>query len=170
MGVYFFRWWLARQLVEFTHIGLMQGTALAPSTMRLLGAKVGKRVTISGLHAGAIDLLEIGDDVTIGAKTSFGNAEVIGNELVIGRVVLEKDAYVGTSCALGYDTVVKEGAELSDLTALAPGTTVPAFEKWDGSPGRKVGTVDPRPGPIMRRNPRHRSRRRSRSTTASSSS
>ncbi|MEP9353769.1 Pls/PosA family non-ribosomal peptide synthetase [Xanthobacter sp. KR7-65] len=148
-GVYFFRWWLARQLVEFTHIGLMQGTPLAPSTMRLLGAKVGKRVTISGLHAGAIDLMEIGDDVTIGAKTSIGNAEVIGNELIIGRVVLEKDAYIGTSCALGHDTVVKEGAELCDLSALPPETTVPAFEKWDGSPARKVGMVDPSTWPAF---------------------
>ncbi|TCT04771.1 Pls/PosA family non-ribosomal peptide synthetase [Aquabacter spiritensis] len=142
-GFYFFRWWLARQLVEFTHLGLMQGTPLAASTMRLLGAKVGKRVTISGLHAGAIDLMEIGDDVTIGAKVSIGNAEVIGNELVIGRVVIGKDAYIGTSCALAHDTVVEEGAELADLTALLPGTRVPAYEVWDGSPAAKAGTVDP---------------------------
>lgn len=142
-GVYFFRWWLARQLVEFTHLGLMQGTPLAPATMRLLGAKVGKRVCISGLHAGAIDLLEIGDDVTLGAKISIGNAEVIGDQLVLGRVSIGKDAYVGTSCALAHDTVVGEGAELADLTALLPGTHVPAFEHWDGSPGRRTGTVDP---------------------------
>lgn len=142
-GVYFFRWWLAKQLIDFTHIGLMQGTPLAPATMRLLGAKVGKRVCISGLHAGAIDLMEIGDDVTIGAKVSIGNAEVIGNELVIGTVTIGKDAYIGTSCAIGHDTVIEEGAELADLTALLPGARVPAFEHWDGSPGRKVGKVDP---------------------------
>ncbi|OYX12055.1 MAG: peptide synthetase, partial [Rhizobiales bacterium 32-66-8] len=142
-GVYFFRWWLARQLVEFTHLGLMQGTPLAPAVMRLLGAKVGKRVCISGLHAGAIDLLEIGDDVTLGAKISIGNAEVVGNELIIGKVIIGKDAYVGTSCALAHDTIIEQGAELADLTALLPGMRVPAFEHWDGSPGRKVGTVDP---------------------------
>ncbi|WP_247658170.1 Pls/PosA family non-ribosomal peptide synthetase [Aquabacter sp. L1I39] len=142
-GFYFFRWWLSRQLVEFSHLGLMQGSPLAAATMRLLGAKIGKRVTISGLHAGAIDLLEIGDDVTLGAKISIGNAEVIGNELVIGSVVIGKDAYIGTSCALAHDTVVEEGAELADLTALLPGTRVPAFEHWDGSPGRKIGRVDP---------------------------
>ena len=142
-GVYFFRWWLARQLVEFVPMRLMQGTPLAAAAMRLLGAKVGKGVCISGLHAGAIDLLEIGDDVTIGAKASFGNAEVVGNELIIGRVVLEKDAYIGTGCALGHDTVVRAGAELADLTALPPNTIVPALERWDGSPARKVGHVDP---------------------------
>ncbi|MEP9380619.1 Pls/PosA family non-ribosomal peptide synthetase [Aquabacter sp. CN5-332] len=142
-GFYFFRWWLAKQLVAFAHIGLLQGTPLEPAAMRLLGAKVGKRTSINGLHAGAIDLLEIGDDVTIGAKVSIGNAEVIGNELIIGRVVIGKDAYVGTSCAIAHDTVIEEGAELADLTAVLPGTRVGAFEHWDGSPGRKIGTVDP---------------------------
>lgn len=141
-GVYFFRWWLAKQLVEFTHLNLMQGTTLATGTMRLLGAKIGRRVNISGLHAGAIDLLEIGDDVTIGAKVSIANAEVVGNELVIGAVVVGKDAYIGTSCAIGHDTVIEEGAELADLTAVTPGTRVGAYEYWDGSPGSRIGSVD----------------------------
>jgi non-ribosomal peptide synthetase-like protein len=142
-GFYFFRWWLARQLVEFTHINRMQGTPLAPFVMRLLGAKVGKRVNISGLHVGSFDLLDIGDDVTIGGKTSIANAEVVGNELVIGSVTIGSDAYIGTSCAIGHDTVIGSGAELADLTALLPGARVAAYELWDGSPGRKVGTVDP---------------------------
>lgn len=153
-GVYFFRWWLARQLVEFTPLRYMQGTPLAPAAMRLLGAKVGKGVCISGLHAGAIDLLEIGDDVTVGAKASFGNAEVIGNELIIGRVVLEKDSYIGTACVFGPDTVVREGAELADLTALPQGTEVPAYERWDGSPARKAGMVDPSSWPEHAPEPR----------------
>lgn len=142
-GVYFFRWWLARQLTSFIHLNRMQGTPLGPFVLRLLGAKVGKRVFFSGFEAGAVDLVEIGDDVTLGGKLSIANAEVIGNELVIGRVTIGQDAYIGTSCALGHDTVVGEGAELSDLTALSPGMRVGAFEHWDGSPGHKIGTVDP---------------------------
>lgn len=142
-GVYFFRWWLARQLTAFIHLNRMQGTPLAPFVLRLLGAKVGSRVYFSGFEAGAVDLVEIGDDVTLGGKLSIANAEVIGAELVIGTVAIGRDAYIGTSCALGHDSVVGEGAELSDLTALPPGTRVSAFEHWDGSPGRRIGTVDP---------------------------
>ena len=142
-GVYFFRWWLARQFTAMVHINLMQGTPVARFAMRLLGAKVGRNVFVSGFEAGAIDLVEIGDDVTLGGKLSLANAEVIGNELVIGTVFIGKEAYIGTSCALGHDTVIGDGAELADLTALAAGTHVGAFEHWDGSPGRKIGMVDP---------------------------
>jgi len=142
-GAYFFRWWLARQFTSMVHLGLMQGTPLASFAMRLLGARVGKGVFVSGFEAGAIDLIEIGDDVTLGGKLSLANAEVIGNELVIGRIMIGKDAYIGTSCAIGHDVTIGEGAELADLTALAGGSRVAAFEHWDGSPGRKIGMVDP---------------------------
>lgn len=142
-GVYFFRWWLARQFTGMVHLNLMQGTPLARVAMRLLGARVGKGVFVSGFEAGAIDLVEIGDDVTLGGKLSLANAEVIGNELVIGTITIGKDAYIGTSCAIGHDTVIREGAELADLTALAAGSRVGAFEHWDGSPGHRTGKVDP---------------------------
>ncbi|GJE27911.1 Pls/PosA family non-ribosomal peptide synthetase [Methylobacterium organophilum] len=142
-GVYFFRWWLAKQFVGLTHLSLMQGTPLAAATMRALGARVGRRSIVSGLNAGAIDLLTIGDDVTLGAKLSVANAEVVGNELVIGPVEIQSAAYIGTSCAIGHGVIIEEGAELGDLTAILPGTRVGAFEHWDGSPGRRVGAVDP---------------------------
>ena len=142
-GFYFFRWWLARQFTAMTHLSLMQGTPLASFAMRLLGARVGKGVFVSGFEAGAIDLVEIGDDVTLGGKLSLANAEVVGNELVIGTITIGKDAYIGTSCAIGHDTEIGEGAELADLTALAAGSRVGAFEHWDGSPGRRIGAVDP---------------------------
>lgn len=142
-GTYFFRWWLAKQCVGLSHLTLLQGTPLAAAAMRALGARVGRRSVVSGLEAGAIDLVTIGDDVTLGAKLSIANAEVVGDALVIGPVVIESSAYIGTSCAIGHDVTIGEGAELADLTAILPGTDVPAFEHWDGSPGRRVGTVDP---------------------------
>ncbi|MGO4677548.1 Pls/PosA family non-ribosomal peptide synthetase [Bosea sp. 2YAB26] len=152
-GVYFFRWWLARQFTGMVHLTLMQGTPLARVAMRLLGARVGKGVFVSGFEAGAIDLVEIGDDVTLGGKLSLANAEVIGNELVIGTITIGKDAYIGTSCAIGHDTVIGEGAELADLTALAAGSRVGAFEHWDGSPGHRTGKVDPASWPQHARQP-----------------
>jgi non-ribosomal peptide synthetase-like protein len=78
----------------------------------------------------------------VGGKTQFANAEVIGNELVIGHIHVGDDAYVGTSCVIGHDTVIGEGAELNDLTALPAETRVGAWEIWEGSPARMVGQVD----------------------------
>ncbi|KMO40235.1 peptide synthetase [Methylobacterium tarhaniae] len=142
-GAYFFRWWLAKQCVSLTHLDRMQGTPLAAFTLRLLGARIGRRSIVSGLEAGAIDLVSVGDDVTLGGKLRIANAEVVGNELVIGPVAIGSSASIGTSCVIGHDATIGEGAELADLTAILPGTRVAAWTHWDGAPGRAVGTVDP---------------------------
>ena len=150
-GFYYFRWWLSRQLAGYAHLGYMQGTPLAAATLRLLGAKVGRNVSVGDVEAGAVDLLTIGDDVTLGGRMRFANAEVIGNELVIGAVDIGRDAYIGTSCVVGHDVVIGEGAELADLTAVAAGGRIGAWEHWDGAPARQVGKVDPNalPTPVL---------------------
>jgi carbonic anhydrase/acetyltransferase-like protein (isoleucine patch superfamily) len=75
-------------------------------------------------------------------RVVLANAEVIGNELVIGTIQIERDAYIGTSCVVGRNSVVGEGAELLDLTSLPDSTRIGAWEKWDGSPAQKIGMVD----------------------------
>ncbi len=72
----------------------------------------------------------------------IANAEVIGNEYVIGPVAIGDDVYVGSSAVIGFGSVLEDGAEIADLTSIAPGQRVGKCEKWDGSPGRKVGMVD----------------------------
>ncbi len=150
-GMYYFRWWLARQLSGHAHLGYLQGTPLAAAAMRALGARVGRNVSVGDVDAGAFDLVEIGDDVTLGGRLRLANAEVIGNELVIGEVKIGADAYIGTSCVIGHDVEIGQGTELADLTAVAPGMRIGAWEHWDGAPANKIGQVDrtvlPAPAP-----------------------
>ena len=141
-GAYYFRWWLAQRVVSVAHIKWFQGTPIMSIYLRLLGAKVGSDCIIAELEAGAFDLVTIGNDVAIGGKGRLANADVIGDELVIGTVVIGDDAYIGTSCFIGHDTVIETGGELGDLTALPPGSRVKRYEHWDGSPARKIGMVD----------------------------
>ncbi|HEY8564890.1 MAG TPA: Pls/PosA family non-ribosomal peptide synthetase [Beijerinckiaceae bacterium] len=141
-GVYYFRWWLAQRLLPLIHIKWLQGSPVIRLYLRLLGAKVGQDAIIGDVDIGAADLVTIGDGASIGSKVKLANAEIIGNELVIGTITIGADAVIGTSCVLAHDTAVGEHAELLDLTALGEGTVVAPAEKWDGSPGRKVGMVD----------------------------
>ena len=141
-GVYYFRWWLAQRVVSVAHIKWFQGTPIMSIYLRLLGAKVGSDCIIAELEAGAFDLVTSGNGVAIGGKGRLANAEVIGDELVIGTIAIGDDAYIGTSCFIGHDTVIDTGGELGDLTALPPGSRVGRWEHWDGSPARKIGMVD----------------------------
>jgi non-ribosomal peptide synthetase-like protein len=73
----------------------------------------------------------------------FANVEYVGNEMIIGRIDIGPEVYIGNSCEIGPDTRLEQGAEIADLTAIPAGMTVGAFERWDGSPAKKVGMVDP---------------------------
>ena len=141
-GVYFFRWWLARRFVGLVHIKWFQGSPFMRLYLRALGAKVGADAIIGEVDAGAIDLVSIGAGASIGSIANIANARVEGNELVIGRVDIGAEAYIGSSCVIEEDVVIGEGAELGDLTSISAGARVGAWESWDGSPGRRIGVVD----------------------------
>ena len=141
-GFYYYRWWLVQRLNGLSHMKWFQSTPVMRLYLRALGAKIGKDAIIAEIESGAIDLITIGANASIGGKVVLANAEVIGNELVIGTIEIGADAYIGTSCVVGRDTVIGEGAELADLTSLADGTRTGAWEKWDGSPAKKIGMVD----------------------------
>ncbi len=141
-GVYYFRWWVARQLITMIHLNWFKTTPLMRVLLRALGARIGRDTVIGDFEAGAIDLLEIGAHATIGSRTLFANAQVIGDRLIIGRVTVGDFAAIDSSCVLGSDCVIGEGTELADLTAVAAGRQLGAWEMWEGSPARQVGHVD----------------------------
>jgi non-ribosomal peptide synthetase-like protein len=142
-GVYYFRWWLARRFSTLVHIKWLQGSPAIVFYLRALGAKVGRDAIIADVDIGAVDLLTIGARAVIGTKVVIANSEVVGNELVIGVVEIGEDVQVGTSCVIPHDVTIADRAQLADLTALPPETNIAENEKWDGSPARKIGMVDP---------------------------
>ncbi len=141
-GVYYFRWWLVQRMLTLTHIKWFQGSPLMRLYLLALGVKVGQDANISELEIGATDLLTIGARATVGARANFSNVSFIGADMIVGRIEVGPECNIGSSCVLENDVVLEEGAELRDLTALAPFTRVNAWEIWDGSPGRFVGSVD----------------------------
>ncbi|MBL1258210.1 Pls/PosA family non-ribosomal peptide synthetase [Methylocystis sp. Sn-Cys] len=142
-GFYFFRWWLSQRLLGLSNARLLQNSPLMPLYLAAIGAKIGRDAQISDLEAGAIDLISIGAGASLGSKLKIANARVEGNELVIGPVEIGADAYIGTGCVIEEGVFIGDGAALEDLTSLPAGSRVQANEIWDGSPGRRIGAVDP---------------------------
>lgn len=141
-GLYYYRWWLSQRFLALTHMKFFQGSPVMRLYLIALGARIGKDASIGDVEIGAPDLLIIGEGASIGGKVKFANARVEGNELVIGRIEIGADTYIGTSCVIENDTRIGDHAELRDLTSVTAGTRVGAAEIWDGSPARKVGSVD----------------------------
>lgn len=142
-GWYYYRVWLMERIVHLTQHKFLQGTPLMRIYLRALGAKIGRDAIINEIEEGAIDLVSFGPRASLGAKVKLANVEVVGNLVYIGTIDIGADAHIGNGCVIGHNTVLGEGCELGDLTSIAPGTKVADWERWDGSPGRKVGMVDP---------------------------
>jgi non-ribosomal peptide synthetase-like protein len=142
-GVTYFRWWLADRLMEAAPTYLLAGSSLYVGWLRLLGAKVGHDVVIGSMTLRAPDLLEIGDNVSIGNAVNFENARVERGRLHLGRIAIEDDACVSSYAILEGNTRVGLRGHLEGQSALADGAEVPANRVWKGSPARDAGAFDP---------------------------
>ncbi len=141
-GSYYFRWWLAQRFLGLLHVKWFQGSPIMRLYLRALGARIGDDALIGEAEWGAPDLVSIGAGASLGSKLKFANARVEGAELIIGRIEIGEDAYLGTSCVIEENVVIGRSAEVKDLTSLPAGSRLGAGEIWDGSPARHVGMVD----------------------------
>ena len=140
-GVTYYRWWLADRLVESAPAYLLSGSSLYVWWLRSLGARVGKDATIGSMTLRCPDLLDIGNEVSIGNACNFENARVEHGELWLGKIVLGDDAYVGSTVLEG-NTMVKAWGHLEAQSALGDGVRFPIGRVWSGSPARDVGALD----------------------------
>ncbi len=113
---------------------LSAGSTLNNLYLKALGAKIGQNVHIGSVHIRMPNLLTIEDGVSVGSQVNLENAKIEQGQLVLGKIRLQKESYVGSYSVLEENTELQEYAHLNALSALSNGKTVPAFEVWDGAP------------------------------------
>jgi non-ribosomal peptide synthetase-like protein len=146
-GVYFVRWWFVQAIRNIVPTSYLTGTPLLTLYYRLMGARIGANVHLGNDGGQAYDLLSIGDDSCLGADSHFTGATVEDGWLILGPVEIGRRCFVGTRTVLCPDSRMEDGAELDDLSLLTSGTTIPAGERWMGSPSRKAGRPGSSPSP-----------------------
>lgn len=141
----------AIHVVRFFSGGLLRGTPVWTSYLRLSGAKLGKRVYVNSLALSDYNLLEFGDDVVVGA-----DAHVAGHTVERG-VVKTARIRIGSRVTIGIASIVDIGVEIEDGCQVAALSYVSKFAKLEGSavyagvPVRRVnrtarvGRPDPAP-------------------------
>jgi non-ribosomal peptide synthetase-like protein len=136
------RMWMVQQLVRLVPWDTIAGTEFQSSALRLLGARIGRRVHLHrgvDLSHGGWDLLWIGDDVTVSQDAAIRLVSLSAGHVEVGPVVLESGSTLDVRAGVGHHTRVGRGSVLTGLSSLPPGAEIGPGEVWDGVPAQFVG-------------------------------
>jgi non-ribosomal peptide synthetase-like protein len=112
----------------------LQGTPLLPWYLRLLGARIGRRVYVATTGFLEWDLVKIGD------RTVLNQECILQTHLFEDRVMKGARLRIGADCEIGaqsivlYDTEIHDGARVGALSLVMKGEMLPANSAWVGSP------------------------------------
>lgn len=138
-GFYYFRWWLYTRIIQNCNVNeLLIGTPLIQIFYRLLGAKIGKNCYINTFQIYAPDLLTIGDNTSIGTKTSLNGYSIENGWLNIYPITIGKNCYLGSKCLLGKNTNMQDGSYLEHMSSVTDFSTLAKNEFYAGAPCRKI--------------------------------
>jgi non-ribosomal peptide synthetase-like protein len=134
--------WMVQQSLKLVPWGLLDGTEFRLAALRALGARIGERVHIHrgvNLSEGGWDLLEIGDDVTIGQDVSLQLVELEDGGAIFGGISIGDGATLEIHSSVEANSVLEPGAFLAARSSLPRGSRLPRGERWDGIPARPAG-------------------------------
>lgn len=133
------RFWTVKSLLHANPMILFTGSPLYVMYLRALGARIGKGVTILS-HSVPVctDLLTIGEGTVIRKDSYFLGYQAHAGRIRTGRVTLGSEVFVGEKTVLEIGTTMGDGAQLGHSSALYGGASVPAGQRWHGSPAERT--------------------------------
>jgi non-ribosomal peptide synthetase-like protein len=147
-GAMYLRNWIVCETARRIPWRLLEGTGFQLAALRALGAKIGRRVHIHrgvDLQQGGWDLLDIGDDVTIGQEVVIRLVDLEDERIVVAAVRIGARSTIEVRASVGGGATIGDGAYITALSSVPAGTNVPAGERWDGVPGRAAGAAPEAP-------------------------
>lgn len=118
-------------------IGALAGTPFLAWYLRLLGARIGKRVYLNSTEITEFDLVDIGDDAAINFDATLQTHLFEDRVMKMSTVRIGERASVGSDSLVLYDTEIGAGAKLGDLSLLMKGEVLPPETAWVGIPARR---------------------------------
>jgi non-ribosomal peptide synthetase-like protein len=142
-GWYYIRLWLYSHILAFAPVEYLAGSPFLPVYARLLGARIGRGCHLASGQLHQPDLIEIGDNVSLGYDVDLQTYYVEGGRITLGPVSIGSGAYVGTGSAIMTGARVGRNARLGERSLLARGQSIPDDESWVGSPAQPAKRKDP---------------------------
>lgn len=123
-------------------VGLLVGTPFLPPVLRWFGVRIGRRTWIGTTYLTEFDLVEIGDDATVGTEVSLQTHLFEDRVMKMSVITVGAGATIGTRAIVLYDAVVGDDVSLGSLSLLMKGEHLTPGSRWHGIPAQGVTTHD----------------------------
>jgi non-ribosomal peptide synthetase-like protein len=144
-----FRFWVVKSLIQTAPVVLYVGSPLYVLYLRALGARVGRGVVILSRRVPVCtDLLTIGSGTVIRRDAAFACYRAQAGMIRTGPVTIGRDAVVGEMSTLDVHVAMGDGSQLGHASCLLAGQSVPAGDRWHGSPAQPTQVDYGRVSPI----------------------
>ncbi|MDO8875730.1 MAG: peptide synthetase, partial [Pseudolabrys sp.] len=122
------------------------GTPLRPFLLRLMGAKVGRRVFDGGCIITDRSLVQIGDDVTLNEGSVLQPHSLEEGAFKSDWISIGERASLGPSAFVHYGVVVGEAAVIDTDSFVMKGETIETNTAWRGNPAKLHRVLVPADG------------------------
>jgi serine acetyltransferase len=138
----------AAHIVRLVSGTIFRGSPLWTAYLWMNGARIGKRVFINTLSIADHNLLELGDDVVIGADVHISGHTVEDGMVKTARVRVGSHVTIGLGSAIDIDVEIGDSCQVGALTFVPKHARLDANSVYVGIPARKLsehvaGTVGP---------------------------
>ena len=127
------RYW---KLNDASYLAPLNGTPFKGLAWRLLGARVGRRLFDDGCAMPEKTLVTIGDDCTLGERTTLQCHSLEDGTFKSDHIVIGSGCTIGTNGFVHYGVVIGDGVVLAPDAFLMKGERPRAGSAWGGNPAR----------------------------------
>lgn len=132
---YYLRYWIILELLDNEHVSVMSDSLYLPMFLRLLGAKLGKRVEMGESPLIIPSLLTIEDGGFAASSVALGWPQIHGESIYFAPVTIGKKAFAGNVSFLPAGKSIGDGGLLGCLSITpSDNTTTDSNSSWLGSP------------------------------------
>ena len=136
----------AAHIVRLASGSVFRGSPLWTGYLRMNGARLGRRVFINTLSIADHNLLELGDDVVIGADVHISGHTVEAGMVKTGRVRVGSNVTIGLGSVIDIDVEIGDGCQIGAFTLVPKHARLEPNSVYVGIPARKLS--DHVSGPI----------------------
>jgi acetyltransferase-like isoleucine patch superfamily enzyme len=147
------RYQIAGHIVGFLTGGLLRSTPVWSMYVRLNGARIGRRVWINSVGVTDHCLLDLGDDVVIGAGVHMSGHTVEHGVVKTAPVRIGAGSTVGVNAHVEIGADIGPGCQIGSLAMVPKYSVLRGPGVFVGVPARRVESETPAPGDIDRLEP-----------------